>query len=97
MKHPYGSPHPRYHALQATFGNWKVKTPGAIIAVIPGLFTVKVRLIPDGQLYRYHAHIGTMLNEFSETFAESKLEDCKRYIESQFEAKVEDWKEIESR
>lgn len=79
------------HTLRATFETWKVTKPGAILPSIPGTFTVEVRLIPDGKRYRYHAHVGTVLNEFSETFAESKLDECKAYIEKQFEKKIVDW------
>jgi hypothetical protein len=81
--------------LRATFETWIVRKPNAMLSEIPGSFDLEIRLLPFGKgrgvSYRYHVHVGTALNEFSETFAESKLEDCQNYIRAQFKKQLTDW------
>ena len=84
--------------FSATFETWIVKKDNALLSEIPGRFTVEIRLVSSGSGrkvgYRYHAHIGTVLNQFAETFAESKLGDCKAYIRDQFKRQVSDWEAV---
>jgi hypothetical protein len=81
--------------LRATFGTWIVRKNNALLSEIPGSFEVEIRLVPFGKgrtvSYRYHAYVGTMLNEFSETFAESKLKDCQSYVRAQFKRQITEW------
>ena len=88
----------RPERLAATFEDWIVRKNNALLTELSGTFTVEIRLLPVGKgrrvKYRYHAHVGTAANTFPETFAESKFEGCKAYVESQFKRKVKDWEEI---
>lgn len=84
--------------LMATFETLIVQKNNALVSELSGKFEVKIRLLSVGTgrkvKYRYYAHVGTPTNTFPETFAESKLEDCKGYVEAQFKHKVTDWEEI---
>ena len=74
--------------LRATFETWIVRKDNALLSEIPGKFEVEIRLLSSGKgrstNYRYHAMVGTTLNEFAETFPESKLKECQEYVRAQF-------------
>lgn len=81
--------------ISATFETWIVRKNNALVSELSGKFEVGIRLLSVGTgrnvKYRYYAYVGTPANTFPETFAESKLEDCKGYVEAQFKRKLKDW------
>jgi hypothetical protein len=81
--------------LRATFETWIVRKDNALLSEIPGKFEVEIRLLSSGKgrstNYRYHAMVGTTLNEFAETFPESKLEACQSFVRNQFRKQLTEW------
>jgi hypothetical protein len=82
--------------LCAQFETWIVKKPGAIVSELPGKFSIEIRLLPIGKggAYRYHIFAGTAASQFAGTFAESKLEDAKNFVEAQFKRRISQWEEL---
>jgi hypothetical protein len=81
--------------LSATFEDWIVRDiENPITKEIKGQFRVEIRLIKSGRRSVFRAMLGDTLQKFGIPFAQSKLDECKSYVECQFKRKVKDWEEI---
>jgi hypothetical protein len=83
-QHPY-----RPNRLRATFSGWKIG-PQPIV----GPFEVEIRLKSNSRYSFYQAYLMPTKSGSPKIFPQSKLDDCKRYIESQFVKKLSDWVEV---
>jgi hypothetical protein len=74
----------------ATFEDWIL--PGC--ADMPGPFRIEIRLIIRSRQSRYKAFLADTLQPFIRDFPQSKLDECKSYVEVQFKRKVRDWEAL---
>ena len=60
---------------------------------IPGIFQLEIRTRELGRRTVYQAMVGQTLQPFDRVFALSALDECKRFVASQFKKQVTDWEE----
>lgn len=80
-------------AMRCTFETWLVRKE-AILSEIPGTFTVEIRSVPEGKRYRLKALVIPTLQQFPQSFPESKLTEAMEYVNFQFKVQVGEWEEI---
>ena len=74
--------------LKATFFGWKLPSD----RVLKTKFEIVLYLESRGHgNYRWHARIANTRQPFPKDFAESSLEDAKRYVQGQFQEMVSEW------
>lgn len=86
-------------AYKATFETWVVKKPNALLAELPGTFTILLRFDDKSKSLRFEA---VMLPTYQRienpdtggTWAESKSQEMKDFIKAQFKKQLTDWEPI---